>query len=262
MTPVEKLQWLERLHDSPDLKESAIRVGFYLCRCLNHKSGQLNPSMVTIGRETKTSKSGVKRAIKALVEGGLVVVNDRGTGKGNCTSYGLLKGSTREPIKGSPVNPKNESKGSTREPERGSPVDSKGFTREPNGQIDLLDEPMKEPMKKKGEISEAPPKKNNGKKVSVSGAEKSPWELPDGIDELAWSEFESHRKLIKKPLNDLARTKAANLLLTLSTDNQRECVDYSIRGGYTGLFTDRFKGKGPGFSGVNYEKGVDSNGRF
>ena len=79
---------------------------------------------------------------------------------------------------------------------------------------------------------------NNQKKEKA--APSKAWETPKGVNLIAWSEFEDHRKQIKKPLSDIARTKAANLLVNLTESDQQLCVDYSITGRYTGLFPDRF----------------------
>jgi hypothetical protein len=70
------------------------------------------------------------------------------------------------------------------------------------------------------------------------------WQRPDGVDPQAWEDFEVHRKEIRKPLTDLARTKAANLLQALTPNEQRACVDKSIQSRWPGrlrvsLLTDR-----------------------
>ncbi|MCK4842784.1 MAG: helix-turn-helix domain-containing protein [Methylococcales bacterium] len=73
--------------------------------------------------------------------------------------------------------------------------------------------------------------------------------IPDFINCDSWSEFEQHRKEIKKPLTDLARKKSFNILRNLSFDQQQAVIDYSITGRYSGLFTDRAlntQGKGNG----------------
>ena len=72
------------------------------------------------------------------------------------------------------------------------------------------------------------------------------WRPPDGLNLVAWAEFEAHRRDTRKPLSDLARTRAANLLLRLNARQQQECVDYSIVGRYTGLYPERFGGGRPG----------------
>ena len=90
------------------------------------------------------------------------------------------------------------------------------------------------------------PRKPVSVSVSVSDSvivsedqESSGFRLPPEINQLIWNEFEQHRKEIKKPLTDLARTKNANILKPLSHDDQKYIVDYSISARYTGLFPDQ-----------------------
>jgi hypothetical protein len=64
------------------------------------------------------------------------------------------------------------------------------------------------------------------------------WKRPDWIDMEAWSDFEQHRSEIRKPLSNLARNKAANLLKGLTPQQQRACVDKSIQARWSGLFPD------------------------
>lgn len=65
--------------------------------------------------------------------------------------------------------------------------------------------------------------------------------MPDWVNAEAWAEFEAHRTQIRKPLKDLARTKAANLLKGLSHEQQQQCIDKSIQAGWAGLFPDKTK---------------------
>ena len=62
------------------------------------------------------------------------------------------------------------------------------------------------------------------------------FELPPSVDPSVWAEFEAHRKEIRKPLTDLARTKNANVLALLTREQQRASVDESIRNRWTGVF--------------------------
>lgn len=83
-----------------------------------------------------------------------------------------------------------------------------------------------------------------GKEGNKKGgaAQKAPTPTPDGVDPKAWQDFDQHRRSTSKlrsTWNDLAKTKAANLLRQLTPDQQREIVDYSVTGGYPGLFPDR-----------------------
>jgi hypothetical protein len=60
--------------------------------------------------------------------------------------------------------------------------------------------------------------------------------LPKSVDPAVWAEFEAHRKEIRKPLTDLARTKNASVLALLPREQQRASVDESIRNRWTGVF--------------------------
>lgn len=71
---------------------------------------------------------------------------------------------------------------------------------------------------------------------------KEKWKLPEGVNREAWSDFEQHRKTTKAKLTNLARTKAANRLKTLTHEQQQACVDESITSGWPGLFPDKHKG--------------------
>ena len=62
------------------------------------------------------------------------------------------------------------------------------------------------------------------------------WIAPDWLDAEAWADFEAHRQEIKQPLTDRARALAANKLRGLSKQAQRETINRTIEGGWTGLF--------------------------
>lgn len=67
-------------------------------------------------------------------------------------------------------------------------------------------------------------------------------ETPNGVDPQAWQDFDEFRRSsakLRKGWTDLGQRKAANLLRELTPEQQREVVNYSIVGGYTGLFPDR-----------------------
>lgn len=65
--------------------------------------------------------------------------------------------------------------------------------------------------------------------------------VPAEINLDAWTEFEQHRKEIRKPLSNLARKKAVNQIKNLTHAQQQFVIDYSIAGRYTGLFPERIK---------------------
>jgi len=65
------------------------------------------------------------------------------------------------------------------------------------------------------------------------------WVPLKGLNINAWSEFEQHRKDIKKPMTHLAKTKAANSICSLSFEDQQTTVDKTIQSGWTGLYPDK-----------------------
>jgi len=65
------------------------------------------------------------------------------------------------------------------------------------------------------------------------------------LNEEAWEEFCEHRQTLsaksRKSWSLLAQKKAKKLLQKLPPEQQQECVDASIVGGWQGLFPDRFR---------------------
>lgn len=72
--------------------------------------------------------------------------------------------------------------------------------------------------------------------------DKPEWSPPPWINTKAWEEFEQHRREIKKPLSDMARTKAANQLRELTQEQQQACIDISIQSRWAGLFPGKVNG--------------------
>lgn len=65
---------------------------------------------------------------------------------------------------------------------------------------------------------------------------------PDGVDQQAWTDFVQHRRERRDPLTTLGATKNANILRKLTTEQQREAVDTTIRNGWRGLFPPKQNG--------------------
>lgn len=65
------------------------------------------------------------------------------------------------------------------------------------------------------------------------------WTIPGWLNADAWAEFEQHRRDMRKPLTDLARTKAAKQLQALSHAEQQACIDRSIQSRWAGLFPEK-----------------------
>jgi hypothetical protein len=68
------------------------------------------------------------------------------------------------------------------------------------------------------------------------------WTPPEWVNPQAWADFELHRREIRKPLSDLARTKAANQLQGMTAQQQQACIDASIQARWSGIFPDKHRG--------------------
>jgi len=77
---------------------------------------------------------------------------------------------------------------------------------------------------------------NKTNKTKEDKAGKKP--LPDLLNKNSWNDFVEFRKG-KTPLTELAKKIAIKKLITLTKDQQSEVIEYSIMGGYTGIFLDK-----------------------
>jgi hypothetical protein len=68
------------------------------------------------------------------------------------------------------------------------------------------------------------------------------WTPPEWVNPQAWADFEQHRREMRKPLSDLARTKAANQLQGMTAQQQQACIDASIQARWSGIFPDKHRG--------------------
>jgi len=82
---------------------------------------------------------------------------------------------------------------------------------------------------------------NNKGKKEKNVKNNTEWVSPGGLNVNAWSEFEQHRKDIRKPMSNLAKTKAANQICSLSQEQQQATIDNSIQSGWAGLFPDKIQ---------------------
>jgi len=85
---------------------------------------------------------------------------------------------------------------------------------------------------------------NNEKNKGKRTASKKPVALPFLSKSFSktWSEWQSYRKEIKKPLTPTAITKQLNQLKKMGEDNATESIEKSISNGWTGLFEIDKKG--------------------
>lgn len=77
-----------------------------------------------------------------------------------------------------------------------------------------------------------PPNPQEGEK----GDKSERWIQPKNLNQSAWEEFEQHRKEIRKPLTNQARTKNANVMTKYPPATQQAMVDKTIANRWTGIF--------------------------
>jgi len=74
----DKMAWLERVQDHPDLPQSAFAVAFALSRHMNRATGDAWPSQATIGGMAGVKARQVRNLIRALSDAGLIEVKSGG----------------------------------------------------------------------------------------------------------------------------------------------------------------------------------------
>ena len=82
---------------------------------------------------------------------------------------------------------------------------------------------------------------NNKGKKEKNVKNNTEWVSPGGLNVNAWSEFEQHRKEIRKPLTKLSRTKAINKIIHLGYADQEDVINNTIQNRWTGLFPEKMK---------------------
>ena len=114
--------------------------------------------------------------------------------------------------------------------------------------VNKLNSPIKKIKQGSEKIKLGYLENDEGNNTNINNTNKRKYKekfvIPDFINQQAWGEFEQHRKEIKKPMSNLARTKATNQLKDLNHEQQQEVVDYSIQGGYPGLYPEQLKKRG------------------
>lgn len=89
-----------------------------------------------------------------------------------------------------------------------------------------------------GDKPPAPPRQPKKEKPEIV--------LPEWVSKPDWENFEAHRKKKRKGLDELSRPLMIEKLAGLTTDEQRQVIEYSIGAGYPDLYPDRIKQKSLG----------------
>jgi DNA-binding MarR family transcriptional regulator len=87
---INRFEWLKAVMQCADLNATAKNLASAMAvQFANDETGQLNPSVETLADYLKTSTDSIKRAVRALVDGGWLDRTE-GRGRGNRTVYRLL----------------------------------------------------------------------------------------------------------------------------------------------------------------------------
>lgn len=87
---INRFEWLKAVMQSAELNATAKALASAMAvQFANEQTGQLNPAVDTLADYLKTSKDSIKRAVKALVDGGWLGRTE-GRGRGNRTVYRLV----------------------------------------------------------------------------------------------------------------------------------------------------------------------------
>lgn len=203
---------------------------FVLVALANHvpKHGERlsYPSQPELCEMTGLNPKTVKKALDQL--SGEEVISDTGQRKGRTGQVIVYRLNIEE---------KGTENGPVKEDQERPPFDIESPPiLPPKGTVFTVKAPQKRTTEREGKG------KGKGIRARARNTDKNKeasWQPPDGLNLEAWSDFEKHRKEIRKPLTDQARTLAASKLIALSRHGQQTCVNNSIEKRWTGLFPEK-----------------------
>ena len=195
-----------------------------LADCMNSVTGQCNPTHQTLADKTNISVRTIPRLISALVEKGYIerLTSFRVDGTQGANRYIIN-------VDKLPLRPAKHTHAVSVPTHADSvPPYADSVPYEPRI------EPIIEPEKR--EVAVAPattkPAKVRFDPLSI--------ELPKAVDREAWHDWVEYKRSSKKPIASQAvATKTANLLARHPPENQQAMVNYSIVGGYPGLYENQ-----------------------
>jgi hypothetical protein len=202
-----------------------------LADCMNNDTGQCNPTHQTLASRTNISVRTIPRLISALVEKGYVerLTNFRVDGTQRSNSYIIN-------VDKLPLRPVKHTY-AVSVPTHAHSVPPYAVSVPPYADS-VPYEPRIEPIieQDKREVAVAPtttkPAKVRFDPLSI--------ELPKAVDREAWHDWVEYKRSSKKPIASQAvATKTANLLARHPPECQQAMVNYSIVGGYPGLYENQ-----------------------
>lgn len=224
-----------------DLSNTEVSVLMFLCGFANSKTGQCNPSQSTLADRARLTRRATINILNRLEEKGYIhrTRNFRQDGSETSCSYiiNLEKLPAQHPASvalgvndvHTPSEPRSQAVGTT-------------FTHPVNDvhTNQLLESVIEQ---EKREVAVAPTtrtKNGTGTKSGTGRFDPLSIELPKAVDREAWHDWVEYKRSSKKPIASQAvATKTANLLARHPPECQQAMVNYSIVGGYPGLYENQ-----------------------
>ena len=217
-----------------DLSNTEVSVLMFLCGFANSKTGQCNPSQSTLADRARLTRRATINILNRLEEKGYISRTRNFRQDGSETSCSYIINLEKLPAQHvasvalgvndvhTPSEPRSQAVGTT-------------FTHPVN---DVHTNQLLEPVieQEKREVAVAPattkPAKVRFDPLSI--------ELPKAVDREAWHDWVEYKRSTKKPIASQAvATKTANLLARHPPECQQAMVNYSIVGGYPGLYEEQ-----------------------
>jgi len=224
-----------------DLSNTEVSVLMFLCGFANSKTGQCNPSQSTLADRARLTRQTVVAALNGLESKGYIVRQKRfrnDGGKAPC-SYII----NDEKLPKHPLRPSVEH---VSEDDILCKTALHGMSNEPTRDVKLAYinqelEPVIEQEKREVAIAPTTRTKNGtGTKSGTGRFDPLSIELPKAVDREAWHDWVEYKRSTKKPIASQAvATKTANLLARHPPESQQAMVNYSIVGGYPGLYENQ-----------------------
>jgi len=221
-----------------DLSSTELLVLLFLGDFTNTKTGQCNPSQTTLAAKARMTRRAVVAAMNGLEAKGYIVrqmTYRSDGGKAPCSySVNLDKLPIRKPTHVNDVHIPCELHSHTHVNEGYIPSELDSHTHVNDVHINQEYKPRIEQEKR--EVAVAPattkPAKVRFDPLSI--------ELPKAVDREAWHDWVEYKRSSKKPIaNQSVATKTANLLARHPPECQQAMVNYSIVGGYPGLYENQ-----------------------
>ena len=260
--------WIADIHLPPVEKSLLLMVAR---ATIGWHKQQASISTADLMQALMVSKNTILKTRAALIEKGLISVQETSGGRGASTIYQLnhhtdpleitpFGGSKRYASAG-----ENGSNSEPFQPVKGSPDEHTILNTDIKYRDEITDMCAQQPEPHEPEKSgnaialdqeqpspDHPDQPKGRHKREAAQQTSDPYPAAAGVNPQAWAEFQQHRKTIRKPVTELAARKLQNLLLQYDTNTQQAMVDQSIASRWTGIFP--LKGSKPNTASTNQSR--------